>query len=267
MVQGASLLAQGIEAAAASMIPTTPKAKEPWVFTPTARENIATAKNVSDAALTVTKSIVNGAVAVASKVGEAVATQLESKSTKPGSKRERGLKFTSAVLKAVGTLTESAAKSGKLVIGATGRSAADYLDHKYGAEAGNVARDVARIGEKVWVVYFDAMGIRRAVLMAGTKSAVHSLHDAKAAAAAGAVKGDGSVTFKAPDEKSPAPAATSSAAAQPEQSLSETMGPAIILGNKVLVSLASAASSLAKASSEWVAANIQQPPLPPREKS
>ncbi|KNE65993.1 hypothetical protein AMAG_19308 [Allomyces macrogynus ATCC 38327] len=46
MVQGASLLAQGIEAAAASMIPTTVKAKEPWVFTPTARENIATAKNV-----------------------------------------------------------------------------------------------------------------------------------------------------------------------------------------------------------------------------
>ncbi|KAJ3366432.1 hypothetical protein GGF32_005434 [Allomyces javanicus] len=266
MVQGASLLAQGIEAAAASMIPTTAKAKEPWVFTPTARENIATAKNVSDAALTVTKSIVSGAVAVATKVGEAVATQLESKTTKPGSKRERGLKFTSAVLKAVGTLTESAAKSGKLVIGATGRSAADYLDHKYGAEAGNVARDVARIGEKVWVVYFDAMGIRRAVLMAGTKSAVHSLHDAKAAAAAGAVKGDGSVTFKAPNEKSPAPAAATTSA-QPEQSLSETMGPAIILGNKVLVSLASAASSLAKASSEWVAANVQQPPLPPREKS
>ncbi|KAJ3367549.1 hypothetical protein GGF31_007451 [Allomyces arbusculus] len=272
MVQGASLLAQGIEAAAASMIPTTPKAKEPWVFTPTARENIATAKSVSDAALTVTKSIVDGAVAVASKVGEAVATQLESSSTKPGSKRERGLKFTSAVLKAVGTLTESAAKSGKLVIGATGRSAADYLDHKYGAEAGNVAREVARIGEKVWVVYFDAMGIRRAVLMAGTKSAVHSLHDAKAAAAAGAVKGDGSITFKAPVEKAPVekapvPAATTTAAAQPEQSLSETMGPAIILGNKVLVSLASAASSLAKASSEWVAANVQQPPLPPREKS
>ncbi|KNE65994.1 hypothetical protein AMAG_19309 [Allomyces macrogynus ATCC 38327] len=166
----------------------------------------------------------------------------------------------------VGTLTESAAKSGKLVIGATGRSAADYLDHKYGAEAGNVARDVARIGEKVWVVYFDAMGIRRAVLMAGTKSAVHSLHDARAAAAATPTKGDGSVTFKAPDEKSPAPAAATTPA-QPEQTLSETMGPAIILGNKVLVSLASAASSLAKASSEWVAANVQQPPLPPREKS
>jgi hypothetical protein len=177
MVSGATMVAKQIENAGTLLTANTKATEQPLVFTPTTRARIDQAKVISDAALKMTQVMVSSAVAAATVVGGVVASKLQSSdATKP---TPRTLRLTSSFIKAVGYVSDGIKESGKLVMKATGRSAGGFVDHRYGGEAGEIVRDVARIGEKLWVVYFDANGIRRAVLMTGAKSTIHSLSQTK----------------------------------------------------------------------------------------
>ncbi|ORZ35014.1 senescence-associated protein-domain-containing protein [Catenaria anguillulae PL171] len=259
MIQGAGIVSSGIlrgSVAVKNAGWVTPNAT-PMVLTPKTKGNIETAKSVSEVAVKATGAILSGAVTVAAAVGSAVAGKLQSDGrggvVPANSTRARTVKLTSALIRSLAVLGDRASTAGRTVLKATGQGAAELIEHKYGNEAGQAAREVTSVAENMWIVYFDSKGFKRMVLLTGAKTTVHELAGKdKTAAASSATVSTASTT------STKTVAAGTSTTTQSTATSTITTGAAPSAGSSDPALLASQAMTYAATTAPKVAAAVQQ---------
>ncbi|KAL7752770.1 hypothetical protein RI367_001772 [Sorochytrium milnesiophthora] len=177
LVRGAIYLGSGIVKAGQGLKPMLTPKQTPTAISPTTKTRIGQAKQVTSVALKATQMAVTGATFLAGQVGSVVAQKLKENPRTSGPKSSTVIKFSEQLIQSIGTLSSSVSQSGRIVLRSVGVQAVDLVSHVYGTDAGAVVNDVASLGEQLWVVYFDARGIRRMAFMTGVKGTINSMHN------------------------------------------------------------------------------------------
>ncbi|KAI9137047.1 senescence-associated protein-domain-containing protein [Paraphysoderma sedebokerense] len=191
MIQGAEMVGAGIESASQQVKSQIKPNQAPLTFTPETKAKVQTVKQMSEVAVKASSMAGTAAALFATSVGTAIAQKIKQNKTIGGKNTNTALKATTETLKALATVFDAVSDSTRIIVKSTTSSAVDLINHKYGAEAGEVASELAGVTENLTLVYFDTKGLRRKAMMKGVvKGTVKELAGKKNAAQIGVEEDD-----------------------------------------------------------------------------
>ncbi|KAH8930407.1 hypothetical protein BT69DRAFT_677782 [Atractiella rhizophila] len=154
-----------------------PLEQSPLVFHPLAKEGVQKTYQATQQVVNFSSATISHLSTTASRFGDRVGRSLKfGDGSGSGQPNKSAGAFKSALgktLVAIGNVADGLGTGTKNVVDAAGNSSTTIISHKYGDEAGEVARQVGGIIKGVVVVYVDARGVvRQVVLKSAGKSAI-----------------------------------------------------------------------------------------------
>ncbi|KAF2471113.1 uncharacterized protein BDR25DRAFT_303635 [Lindgomyces ingoldianus] len=224
IVTGSSYVSNMLVSGAGSFMQKTTPNQTPMVFKPTTHERVRKINTLTTGVAGFSSKTVGQVSKYAQNIGAGLAGRKakQSKSMNPdGTPREEykpGLLNKSMI--AFTTVADGIAQSGKNLLTHGGAAASAVVGHKYGAEAGSIAADLAGGVKNVGLVYIDVTGVsRRAVIKSVAKGMV-----------VGKVKGGGDIVVGGGDGGAITPSEIQPGAKNNNVPTSQTTGPAGQIG-------------------------------------
>jgi spartin len=175
IVTGSGYLVNAINSGSMAFTQKTKPNPKPIHFSPAAQERIRKLNNLTHGAVGLSAATVGQVGKLAQNFGAKLAGRGEAK--KKGIKGEPGPDFKPGVLNksliAFSTIADGIEQSAKNLLNSGSTAASTMVSHKYGDEAGQVARNLAGGVKNVGLVYIDATGVsRKAVIKSVAKGMV-----------------------------------------------------------------------------------------------
>lgn len=177
IVTGSTYLANALTSGADSFTQKTKPNPKPLTFTPTAQAHIRKINKLSKTAAGLSAKTAGQAGRIAESIGASLARRKENGQQRAYSKDGSPADFKPGVLNksliAFSTLVDGIEQGARTVLNSGASAASTIISHKYGAEAGAVASDIAGGIKNVGLVYIDASGVsRKAILKSVAKGMV-----------------------------------------------------------------------------------------------
>jgi len=180
IVTGSGYLANAINAGANNFTQKTKPNPQPMQFTPTTQARVRKLNNLTQGAVGLSAKTVGQVGKVAQNLGAAVARRGEAKQKgqkgfdangRPLEGYKPGLLNKSLI--AFSTVADGIEQSAKNLLASGSTAASTVVGHRYGPQAGEVAKNLAGGFKNVGLVYVDATGVsRKAVLKSVAKGMV-----------------------------------------------------------------------------------------------
>ncbi|KAF2454590.1 senescence-associated protein-domain-containing protein [Lineolata rhizophorae] len=177
IVTGSSYLSSMMSSSADSFTQRTKPNPEPMTFKPTTHDHVRKIHNFTLGAASISAKTVGQASKYAQNIGATLAGRGQKKEKafdkdgKPIEEYKPG--FLNKSMIAFSTLADGIAVSGKSLLTTGTVAASTVVGHRYGAEAGSIASELAGGVKNVGLVYIDVTGVsRRAVIKSVAKGMV-----------------------------------------------------------------------------------------------
>ncbi|KAI5795396.1 senescence-associated protein-domain-containing protein [Peziza echinospora] len=182
LVSAATFAAKAVDAGAKTFTEKTKPVVTPMTFQPSTHNRVRQFHNYTVTGAKVSAGTVGKVQDVAQNLGARLAGKTGERSNEPAAKP--GLLNKGMI--AFSTIADSIDHASRLILTTGSQAATVMVGHRYGAEAGEIARGITGSVKNVGLVYVDAAGIsRRAVVKSVAKGMV-----------VGKVKGGGEVIFQ-----------------------------------------------------------------------
>lgn len=177
IITGSDFLSKTMLNQAENFTRNTPPTSKPVTFTPATHQRIRRINTLSTKAAQVSATTVGSIGKLAQNVGAGLARKKDGSARgydaegNPIETYKPGLLNKS--LMAFNTVIDGAEHAGRTLLGSTSSSVSKVVSHRWGDEAGEVARNVTSGFKNVGLVYIDVTGVsRRAVLKSVAKGMV-----------------------------------------------------------------------------------------------
>lgn len=177
IVTGSTYLANALTSGAESFTQKTKPNPKPMTFTPTAQARIRKINKLSQTAAGLSAKTAGQAGRIAESIGASLARRKENGQQRAYNKDGSPADYKPGVLNksliAFSTLVDGIEQGARTVLNSGASAASTIISHRYGAEAGAVASDIAGGIKNVGLVYIDASGVsRKAILKSVAKGMV-----------------------------------------------------------------------------------------------
>ncbi|KDN69622.1 hypothetical protein CSUB01_00206 [Colletotrichum sublineola] len=177
IVTSSDLITKGLQTSADSFTKKTKSTNEPVTFTPAAHDRIRRINQFSTKAADLSATTVGAVGKVAQNLGATLARKKDGggrgydKDGNPIEGYKPGLLNRS--LMAFNTVADGIDQAGRNLLTGTSSSVSQMVEHRWGAEAGQVSRNIGSGFKNVGLVYIDVTGVsRRAILKSVAKGMV-----------------------------------------------------------------------------------------------
>ncbi|KAL3419747.1 protein spg20 [Phlyctema vagabunda] len=179
IVTSSSYISSTLHSQATSFTQKTKPNEKPMTFTPTAHQRIRKINTFSEGAAGLSAKTVGQVTKVAQNLGASMAKRGSSQKGhrgigpdgKPVDNYKPGLLNKSMM--AFSTIADGIDQAGRQLLASTSTAATTVVGHKYGAEAGEVTKNIGGGFKNVGLVYIDATGVsRRAIIKSVAKGMV-----------------------------------------------------------------------------------------------
>jgi spartin len=188
IVTTSAYLANAMTSGARSFTEKTRPNETPTTFEPSTHERFQKVQTLTAAAAKFSSATVGRVGALAQSAGAKLAGK-DKETSERGKPRNPNILNKSLI--AFSTVADSIDYASKSLLNSTSQAATQVVTHKYGAEAGEVAKSLTGTVRNVGLVYIDASGVsRRAVVKGVAKGMV-----------VGTVKGGGEVIIPAQNDQ------------------------------------------------------------------
>ncbi|KAK1999071.1 hypothetical protein LX36DRAFT_655883 [Colletotrichum falcatum] len=177
IVTSSDMITKGLQTSADSFTKKTKPTNEPVTFTPAAHDRIRRINQFSTKAAGLSATTVGAVGKVAQNLGATLARKKDGggrgydKDGNPIESYKPGLLNRS--LMAFNTVADGIDQAGRNLLNGTSSSVSQMVEHRWGAEAGQVSRNIGGGFKNVGLVYIDVTGVsRRAILKSVAKGMV-----------------------------------------------------------------------------------------------